>query len=42
MASTGFKPYPRTWKQVPESHAEMLKTLKELYAQLHDARLRPE
>ena len=33
---------PRTWKPVPDSHTEMLKTLQELYAKLHDARLLPE
>ena len=42
MASTGFQAYPRSTRQVPDSHAEMLGTLQELYAKLHDARLQPE
>ena len=42
MASSGFRPYPRTLGQVHASHAAMLGTLEELYTTLHEARLQPK
>jgi hypothetical protein len=42
LASTGFRPYPRTLGRVPESYRGLLETMRELYAKLHAVRLRAQ